>query len=61
MSSQLKVVLDEIASQGEVNFRVTTYSPVYLEMLGLMKKCDTSPIHAAKIKALRYKWAEVGR
>ncbi|KAI6114581.1 hypothetical protein EDD16DRAFT_1521005 [Pisolithus croceorrhizus] len=32
----------------EVNFRVTTYSPIYVEILGLMSKCDTSPIHQAK-------------
>ncbi|KAI6095943.1 hypothetical protein EDD16DRAFT_1528333 [Pisolithus croceorrhizus] len=33
---------------SEVNFRVPTYSPVYVEILGLMSKCDTSPIHQAK-------------
>ena len=36
---KLKVVLDEMASlQGEVAFRVATYMPVYLEILGLIKK-----------------------
>ena len=59
---QLKVVLDEVASgQGEVNFRVGTYSPVYMEILGLMSKCDTNAIHCAKMKALRKRWAELGR
>ncbi|KAI6046663.1 hypothetical protein EDC04DRAFT_2597798 [Pisolithus marmoratus] len=46
---RLKVVLDEIVSGvGEVNFRVAIYSPVYVEILGLMSKCNTSPIHWAK-------------
>ena len=59
---KLKVVLDEMAtSQGEVAFRVATYMPVYLEILGLMKKCDTSPTHAAKTKSLRVEWARIGR
>ncbi|KAI6023095.1 hypothetical protein BKA83DRAFT_4125777 [Pisolithus microcarpus] len=48
-TTTLKVVLDEIVSGiGEVNFRVTTYSPVYVKIFGLMSKCDTSPIHQAK-------------
>ncbi|KAI6037896.1 hypothetical protein EDC04DRAFT_2897069 [Pisolithus marmoratus] len=48
-ATALKVMLDEIASGvGEVNFGVTIYSPVYVEILGLMSKCDTSPIHWAK-------------
>ncbi|KAF8124295.1 hypothetical protein EV363DRAFT_1454613 [Boletus edulis] len=57
----LKVVLDELASgQGEVNFRVPTYMPVYTEILGLMSKCDTSDIHCAKTKALWTQWAQIG-
>ncbi|KAI6021254.1 hypothetical protein EDC04DRAFT_2607232 [Pisolithus marmoratus] len=48
-ATALKVALDEIVSGvGEVNFRVAIYSPVYVEILGLMSKCDTSPIHWAK-------------
>ena len=59
---QLKVALDETASaHGEVSFRVSAYTPVYLEMLGLMKKCDTSPIHAEKTRALQVEWARIGR
>ncbi|KAF8545876.1 hypothetical protein OG21DRAFT_1491815 [Imleria badia] len=58
----LKVVLDEIASGvGEVNFQVTTYSPVYVEILGLMSKCDTSPIHQVKTQSLHTQWAKLGR
>lgn len=50
---QLKVMLDKITSgQGEVNFWVNTYTPVYREILGLMSKCDMSPIHSVKTRAL---------
>ncbi|KAI5984239.1 hypothetical protein EDC04DRAFT_2914417 [Pisolithus marmoratus] len=57
----LKVILDEVASsKGRVSFRVGTYMPVYLEMLGLMKKCDTSAIHTEKTRSLRVKWATLG-
>ncbi|KIK19829.1 hypothetical protein PISMIDRAFT_106874, partial [Pisolithus microcarpus 441] len=49
----LKVVLDEVASsQGRVSFRVGTYMLVYLEILGLMKKCDTSVTHTEKTRSL---------
>lgn len=59
---KLKVALDEmVSSKGEVSFQVSTYSPVYLEILGLMKKCDTSAVHAAKTKSLRMEWATTGR
>ncbi|KAF8546899.1 hypothetical protein OG21DRAFT_1527533 [Imleria badia] len=57
----LKVVLDEVAAgQGEVNFRVNTYLPVYSEILSLMNKCDTNDIHCAKTKVLRKRWAGLG-
>ncbi|KAF8432097.1 hypothetical protein L210DRAFT_865876 [Boletus edulis BED1] len=60
-TTALKVVLDELASgQGEVNFRVPIYMPVYTEILGLMSKCNTSDIHCAKTKALRTQWAQIG-
>ncbi|KAF8548784.1 hypothetical protein OG21DRAFT_1489080 [Imleria badia] len=56
----LKVVLDEVAAgQGEVNFWVNTYLPVYTEILGLMSKCDTNVIHRDKTKALRKRWAQL--
>ena len=59
---KLKVILDEMAtSQGEVAFRVATYTPIYLEMLSLMKKCDTSPMHTVKTKSLRIEWVRIGR
>ncbi|KAI6136008.1 hypothetical protein F5141DRAFT_1208385 [Pisolithus sp. B1] len=48
-TTALKVVLNKIVSGvGKVNFRVPTYSPIYVEILRLMSKCDTSPIHQAK-------------
>ena len=59
---KLKVMLDEMAtSQGEVAFGVATYMPIYLEILGLMRKCDTSPMRAAKTKVLQVEWARIGR
>ena len=62
IDSQLKVTLDEVASgQGEVNFRVNTYSPVYAEILRLMSKCDINVIHHAKTSAQRQWWAQLGR
>ncbi|KAI6127267.1 hypothetical protein F5141DRAFT_1210629 [Pisolithus sp. B1] len=46
-------ILDEIVlGVGKVNFRVATYSPIYVEILRLMSKCDTSPIHQAKTRTL---------
>lgn len=55
---QLKVILDKmVSSQAKVNFRVNMYSLIYLEILGLMKKCDSSMIHTEKTKALQIKWA----
>ncbi|KAF8837389.1 hypothetical protein BDN67DRAFT_1013903 [Paxillus ammoniavirescens] len=57
-ATTIKVVLDEmVAGQSKVSFQVGTYMPIYLEILGLMNKCDTSPIHAEKMKSLRVKWA----
>ncbi|KAI6111918.1 hypothetical protein EDD16DRAFT_1516020 [Pisolithus croceorrhizus] len=53
IDENLKVILDKmVSSQSEVNFRVSTYTLVYLEILGLMKKCDTSMIHAEKANSL---------
>ncbi|KAF8547615.1 hypothetical protein OG21DRAFT_1527035 [Imleria badia] len=60
-ATALKVVLDEmISAPTEVNFKVSTYSPIYTEILGLMDKCDSSPIHGTKTIALRKKWARQG-
>ncbi|KAF8833490.1 hypothetical protein BDN67DRAFT_1017496 [Paxillus ammoniavirescens] len=57
----LEVALDKIVGgPGEVNFRVGVYSPVDLEILGLMAKCDTLDIRAAKMKALWMQWVRMG-
>jgi hypothetical protein len=62
INSRLKVVLDEIAlGQGKVNFRINTYSLGYIEILGLISKCDTNTIHHAKMDALHKQWAQLGR
>ncbi|KAF8452140.1 hypothetical protein L210DRAFT_933756 [Boletus edulis BED1] len=61
-ATALKVVLDKmILGVGEVNFRVVSYSPVYVEIPSLMSKCDTSPVHRAKMQALCIRWAELRR
>lgn len=49
------------AENKEVSFKRDVYVEVYLDILGLMSKCDTSPIHRAKTKALRVEWAKIGR
>ena len=60
IDSQLKVVLDEVAlGQGKVNFRVSTYLPVYTEILGLMSKCNTNVIHHAKTSVQHQQWAQL--
>lgn len=58
---QIKVALDEIADGKEVTFKRDIYSDVYIDILGLMAKCDTSTVHRAKTKALRVQWAKIGR
>ncbi|KAI6100027.1 hypothetical protein EDD16DRAFT_1717707 [Pisolithus croceorrhizus] len=60
-ATALKVILNKTVSlQSEVNLRVSTYTLVYLEILGLMKKCDTSMIHTEKTKSLQINWATLG-
>ena len=44
-----------------VTFKHEVYMGVYLDILGLMTKCDTVPIHHAKTKALHVQWAKMGR
>ena len=45
----------------EVTFKHDVYLDVYVDVLGLMAKCDTSPVHCAKTKALQVQWAKIGR
>ncbi|KAI6102252.1 hypothetical protein F5141DRAFT_1065732 [Pisolithus sp. B1] len=62
MDENLKVILNEVvSSQGRVSFRIGTYMPVCLEILGLMKKCNTSTTHVEKTRSLQVKWATLGR
>ena len=59
---QIKVALDEVVAEGkDVTFKRNVYVDVYADILGLMSKCDTSPIHCAKTKACRVQWAKIGR
>lgn len=44
----------------EVMFRPDVYADVYIDLIGLMSKCDTAPIHRAKTKALCVEWAKIG-
>ncbi|KAF8546166.1 hypothetical protein OG21DRAFT_1491518 [Imleria badia] len=58
----IKLALDEVATEGkEVTFKRDVYADVYVDIMGLMVKCDTSPVHCAKTKALRVHWAKIGR
>ena len=48
---QIKVALDEVVTEGkEVTFKHDVYVDVYVDLLGLMAKCNTSPVHCAKTK-----------
>ncbi|KAI6001903.1 hypothetical protein EDD15DRAFT_2361265 [Pisolithus albus] len=61
-ATAIKVALDEIVAEGkEVTFKRDVYADVYADVLGLMAKCDTAPVHRAKTKACRVQWAKVGR
>ncbi|KAI5994539.1 hypothetical protein EDC04DRAFT_3148102 [Pisolithus marmoratus] len=44
----------------EVTFKRDVYADVYADLLRLMAKCDTVPVHHAKMKALHVEWAKVG-
>ena len=58
---QIKVALDEMVVEGkEVTFRHDIYADVYVDILGLMVKCDTAPVHRAKTKACHVEWANIG-
>ena len=59
---QIKVALDEVVAEGkEVAFEHNIYADVYTDILSLMAKCDTSPVHRAKTKTLCVQWAKIGR
>ena len=55
-------MLDEVLAEGkDVAFKRDIYSDVYLDILGLMSKCDTSDVHCIKTRLLRAQWAKIGR
>jgi hypothetical protein len=59
---QIKLALDEVSIEGKkVTFKHDVYASVYINILGLMGKCDMNPIHRVKTKALRVQWAKTGR
>ncbi|KAI6039189.1 hypothetical protein EDC04DRAFT_3141040 [Pisolithus marmoratus] len=60
-ATTIKVALDKMVVEGkEVTFKRDIYADIYADLLGLMAKCDTVPIHCAKTKALCVEWAKVG-
>ncbi|KAL4069014.1 hypothetical protein J3A83DRAFT_4534888 [Scleroderma citrinum] len=61
-ATTIKVALDEMVVEGkEVMFKHDIYVDVYVDVLSLMVKCDTAPIHCAKTKALHVQWVKIGR
>ncbi|KAF8835704.1 hypothetical protein BDN67DRAFT_984450 [Paxillus ammoniavirescens] len=59
--NEIKLALDEVAAKGkEVTFKRDIYTDVYVDIISLMTKCDTAPVHHAKTKALRVQWAKIG-
>ena len=59
---QIKLVLDEVAAEEkEVMFKCNVYANMYIDILGLMIKCNTTPIHQAKTKPLHGQWAKIGK
>ncbi|KAI6113487.1 hypothetical protein EDD16DRAFT_1521294 [Pisolithus croceorrhizus] len=60
-ATAIKVALDEVVTEGkEVTFKHDVYANVYTDILGLMAKCDTAPVHHAKTKACHMQWVKIG-
>ncbi|KAN0074463.1 hypothetical protein V8E55_011875 [Tylopilus felleus] len=58
----IKLALDEVVVEGkEVTFKQDVYANIYVDIMGLMVKCDTSPIHRTKTKVLHVHWAKIRR
>ncbi|KAL4068426.1 hypothetical protein V8B97DRAFT_1873316, partial [Scleroderma yunnanense] len=50
---QIKVALDEVVVEGkDVSVKQDVYMDVYVDLLELMAKCDTSSVHHTKTKML---------
>ncbi|KAI5981993.1 hypothetical protein EDC04DRAFT_2616986 [Pisolithus marmoratus] len=61
-ATAIKVALDEVVAKGkEVTFKHDIYADVYADVLGLMAKCGTAPVHHAKMKVCHVQWVKVGR
>ncbi|KAF9228179.1 hypothetical protein BS17DRAFT_813129 [Gyrodon lividus] len=61
-ATAIKLVLDEMAAEGkEVTFKRDVYSDVYVNIISLMTKCDTVPVHRAKTKALCVQGVKIER
>ncbi|KAI6040578.1 hypothetical protein EDC04DRAFT_2893967 [Pisolithus marmoratus] len=48
--NEIKVALDEVVAEGKEVTKCNVYADVYADVLGLMAKCDTAPVHHAKTK-----------
>ncbi|KAI6008523.1 hypothetical protein EDC04DRAFT_2610924 [Pisolithus marmoratus] len=60
-ATTIKVALDEMVVEGkEVTFKCDIYVDVYIDLLGLMAKCDTAPVRHAKTKVLCVECASIG-
>jgi len=50
-----------VAEGKDVTFKWGIYMDIYINILGLMAKCDMAPVHRAKTKLLRVQWAKIGK
>ena len=41
-----------VAEGKDVTFKQGVYADIYVDILGLMAKCDMPPVHRAKTKSL---------
>ena len=61
---QLRAAIDEFAvtgTQQDWQFKYSTYSKVFTQLMGMQAKIDANPKHAAMTRALRISWATAGR
>jgi len=50
-----------VAEGKDVTFKRGVYVDIYVDILGLMAKCDTAPVHCAKMKSLHVQWVKIGK
>ena len=61
---QLRAAIDEFAVTGtrqDRQFEYSTYSKVFMQLMGMQAKINANPKHAAMTQALRISWATAGR